>query len=101
VAVLDARPQLRTTHLLVAAMGSLTDFHQIPGLRAHALPFKYLVDALRLRDHLIHVLSEAANETDPEERRRLLTFVIGGGGFSGLGVCAELDEFVRHAGEKC
>src|SRR5262249_4990325 len=37
---------------------------------------------------------------DPEERRRLLTFVIGGGGFSGLGVCAGLSEFVRLAGGK-
>src|SRR5262249_62058724 len=61
---------------------------------------KSLADALRLRDHLIHVLGEAANEQDPVERKRLLTFVIGGGGFSGVEVCAELNEFVREAGEK-
>jgi NADH dehydrogenase len=85
---------------LVVALGNVTDFRQMPGLHDHALPFKYLADALRLRDHLIHVLGEAAVEADPEERRRLLTFVIGGGGFSGLEVCAELNEFVREAGEK-
>src|SRR5262249_39071911 len=94
------RPTVLTYDHLVVALGNVTDFHQIPGLHDHALPFKYLADALRLRDHLIHVLSEAANEPDPEERRRLLTFVIGGGGFSGLEVCAELNEFVRLAGKK-
>jgi NADH dehydrogenase len=94
------RPTVLSYDHLVVALGNVTDFRQIPGLHDHALPFKYLADALRLRDHLIHVLAEAAIEPDPEERRRLLTFVIGGGGFSGLEVCAELNEFVRLAGKK-
>jgi NADH dehydrogenase len=94
------RPTVLSYDHLVVALGNVTDFHQVPGLHDHALPFKYLADALRLRDHLIHVLSEAAIEPDPEERRRLLTFVIGGGGFSGLEVCAELNEFVRNAAER-
>src|SRR5262249_30830719 len=94
------RPTVLSFDHLVVALGNVTDFRQIPGWQDHALPFKYLADALRLRDHLIHVLAEAANEPNPEERRRLLTFVIGGGGFSGLEVCAELNEFVRFAGTK-
>jgi NADH dehydrogenase len=94
------RPTVLPYDHLVVALGNVTDFRQIPGLHDHALPFKYLADALRLRDHLIHVLSEAANEPDPEMRRQLLTFVVGGGGFSGLEVCAELNEFVRGAAEK-
>jgi NADH dehydrogenase len=94
------RPTVLSYDHLVVGLGNVTDFRQVPGLHDHALPFKYLADALRLRDHLIHVLSEAANETDPQLRRQLLTFVIGGGGFSGVEVCAELNEFVRSAGEK-
>jgi NADH dehydrogenase len=94
------RPTVLPYDHLVVALGNVTDFRQIPGLHDHALPFKYLADALRLRDHLIHVLSEAANEPDLEVRRQLLTFVVGGGGFSGLEVCAELNEFVRGAAEK-
>jgi NADH dehydrogenase len=94
------RPTVLSYDHLVVALGNVTDFRQVPGLHDHALPFKYLADALRLRDHLIHVLSEAVNEPDPQERQKLLTFVIGGGGFSGLEVCAELNEFVRGAGEK-
>ena len=85
---------------VVVAFGNVTDFRKIPGLHDHAFPFKYLGDALRLRDHLIRVLGEAATTTDPELRKELLTFVIGGGGFSGVEVCAELNDFVRRAGKK-
>lgn len=86
--------QLSYDHL-VLALGNVTDFRRIPGLHDHAFPFKNLQHALRLRDHLIRVLSEASITDDPELRQQLLTFVIGGGGFSGVEVCAELNDFVR------
>lgn len=85
---------------LVVAMGSVTDFRNMPGLHEHALPFKNLADAIRLRNHLIHVLEEASIEPDTEFRRQLLTFVVAGGGFSGVEVCAELNDFVRHVGRQ-
>lgn len=85
---------------LVVALGNVTDFRKMPGLHDHAMPFKNLGDALRLRDHLIHVLGEAAVAEDPELRKHLLTFVVGGGGFSGVEVCAELNDFVRKCGKK-
>ncbi len=82
---------------LVLAPGTITDFAGMPGLVEHALPFRTLGDALRLRNRAIQVLEEAANETDAEFRRRLLTFVVGGGGFSGVEVIAELNDFLRGA----
>jgi len=82
---------------LVLALGSVLDDTKVPGMREHALPFKYLADALVLRNHLVHVLEEAAVETDALERRRLLTFVVAGGGFSGVECVAELNDFVRAA----
>jgi NADH:ubiquinone reductase (H+-translocating) len=81
---------------LVLALGTVTDFRGIKGLQQHALPFKNLADAVRLRNHLIHVVSEAEIETDPERRRQLLTFVVAGGGFSGVEVAAEMNDFLRH-----
>ncbi|MBC7967565.1 MAG: FAD-dependent oxidoreductase [Fuerstia sp.] len=86
---------------LVLALGTVTDFRGITGLHQHALPFKNLADAVRLRNHLIHVLNEAEIETNPERRQQLLTFVIAGGGFSGVEVCAELNDFVRHMAKHC
>ena len=43
------------------------------------------------------MLEEAETETDPEERRRLLTFVVAGGGFSGVECIAEMNDFLREA----
>lgn len=81
---------------LVVALGNVTDFRNSPGLYEHAMPFKNLADAIALRNHAIHVVEEAAIESDPELRRELLTFVVAGGGFSGVEVCAELNDFVRR-----
>lgn len=91
--------RLKYDHLIVA-LGNVTDFRKSPGLHAHALPFKNLTDALRLRDRAIRVLGDAAIELDEARRRQMLTFVIGGGGFSGVEVAAELNDFVRRTAEK-
>jgi NADH dehydrogenase len=75
----------------------VTDFRGLTGLPEHALPFKNLADALALRSRVIRALEEAAIEDDdPELRRQLLTFVVAGGGFSGVEVVAELNDFVRQ-----
>ena len=87
--------QLEYDHLVIA-VGNVTSFAGQPGLAEHALSFKYLGDALLLRNHLIHVLEEADMESDPELRRALLTFVVAGGGFSGVEAVAELNDFVRE-----
>jgi NADH:ubiquinone reductase (H+-translocating) len=88
------RRYLEYDHLVVA-LGNVTSFGSQPGLMEHALPFKYLGDALALRNHVIHVLEEADMEPDPEIRRALLTFVVAGGSFSGVEAIAELNDFVR------
>jgi NADH dehydrogenase len=82
---------------LVIAMGTRLDSSKIPGMREHASPFKYLSDALRLRNQLVRVLEEAETEPDPEIRSRLLTFVVAGGGFSGVECVAEMNDFLRDA----
>ncbi|HSE20697.1 MAG TPA: FAD-dependent oxidoreductase [Pyrinomonadaceae bacterium] len=81
---------------LVLALGNVTDFRGLRGLPEHAIPFKNLSDALYIRNHVIHVLEEAAIEhKDQRLRQQLLTFVVAGGGFSGVEVVAELNDFVR------
>ena len=82
---------------LVVALGGVTDFRGIPGLPEHALPFKTLADAVRIRNHVIDVLEQSSVERDPELRRTMLTFVVAGGGFSGTEVAAALNDFVRRA----
>jgi len=81
---------------LVLGLGSTTNFYGIPGLEERALTMKSLSDAMRLRNHLIAHLEEAASECckvkDP-----LLTFVVAGGGFAGVETIAGINDFVRGA----
>jgi NADH dehydrogenase len=88
--------ELEYDHLVVA-LGNVTSFAGQPGLAEHALPFKYLGDALALRNRAIQTLEEADTEPSAEARRALLTFVVAGGGFSGVEAVAELNDFVRAA----
>jgi NADH dehydrogenase len=82
---------------LVLALGNVTDFRGQPGLPEHAIPFKNLADALFLRNHIIRALEEAAIEVhDKILREQLLTFVIAGGGYSGVEAVAEINDFVRE-----
>ena len=82
---------------LVIATGTVNDFSGMPGVAEHAIPFRTLGDALGLRNQVLHAMEEADNEPDEDFRRRLLTFVVAGGGFSGVEVIAELNDFVRRA----
>ena len=82
---------------LVIAVGSDTDLSALPGMSEHAFPFKTLGDAFFLRSHLIEVLERAEVEADREEKRKLLTFVVTGGGYTGVEVAAEINDFTREA----
>ncbi|HVS36277.1 MAG TPA: FAD-dependent oxidoreductase, partial [Gemmataceae bacterium] len=78
---------------LVLALGARTNRSMIPGSE-HAFTFKTLADALLLRNHVIERFERADVETDPRLKRRLLTFVIIGGGLVGVELCGELTAFV-------
>ena len=79
---------------LVIALGSKTDFYDIPGLKQHALELKTHPDTLKIRDRIERMFARAAGIADKKGRRPFLTFVIGGGGLTGVELAAELAEFV-------
>ena len=82
---------------LVIAVGSSTDLSRIPGMTAHSFSFKTLGDAIALRSHLIGVLEKADVEEDQARKSQLLTFVVAGGGYTGVEVAAEINAFVKEA----
>lgn len=92
----NRRETLRFNYL-VLALGAITDLSRMPGMGEHALLAKTLADAFRVRNHVVDMLEKADAEGDPEERRKLLTFVVAGGGFSGVEVLAELADLVHDA----
>ncbi len=90
---LDARRVETTTgprpyDVLVIALGSRTVMPDLPGLRSHALLFHTAAHALELRNHLIDAVERAHQCEDPAERQAWLTFVVGGGGDTGVELAA-------------
>ncbi|MGH9966507.1 MAG: NAD(P)/FAD-dependent oxidoreductase [Pyrinomonadaceae bacterium] len=82
---------------LVLALGSVTNFYNLPGLAENALTMKSLSDAIRLRNRLIKNLEEADFECCGTQRRKLLTVVVAGGGFAGVETIAAINDFIREA----
>jgi NADH dehydrogenase len=81
---------------LVIALGSTTNYFGNSSAERHAMPVKSLEDGLAIRNHVIDVLEEASQCTDSDERRALLTFVIVGGGATGVETAGAMSEVVRH-----
>jgi NADH dehydrogenase len=81
---------------LVLALGGVTHTFGIPGIEEHTVGMKTLADAFSLRNRMIEILERADLEENPDERRAQLTFVVGGGGFSGVETAGEVEDFARR-----
>lgn len=82
---------------LVLALGSVTDLSRIPGMAEYGRPLKSVSDALRLRATLINRLEEANLVADPETRANLLSFVVVGGGYTGVETAGQVRDFLHGA----
>lgn len=80
---------------LVLACGSVVNLDIMPGMAAHGWPLKTMGDALLLRNHLISQMEKAEVEPNLESRRRLLSVVVVGAGFSGVEVAGEITDLLR------
>ncbi|MFO0691818.1 MAG: FAD-dependent oxidoreductase [Myxococcota bacterium] len=83
--------------VLVLALGSSTHFFGTPGLEQNAFTMKSLDDAMQLRNHLIACIEEADTECAASTRHPLLSFVVAGGGFSGVETTAGINDFLQQA----
>ncbi len=92
---LDGRIHTLPFDHLVVGVGSVEDFSRYAGIADHAFPLKTFGDCYRLRNHLLSIVEMASIETNAEERRRLLTFVIAGGNYAGIEVACDLVDYFR------
>jgi NADH dehydrogenase len=82
---------------LVLALGNVTELASVPGMPEYGWPMKNVADALRLRAALINRLEEANLVEDAGTRSRLLTFVVVGGGYTGVETAGQIFDFIRQA----
>ncbi len=89
-----ASATLRFEHL-VLAIGSVVDVSRVPGMPEHGYLMKTVGDAIRLRSGVLERLEEASIVKDESIRRKLLTFVVVGGGYSGVETAGQLWDLLR------
>lgn len=79
---------------LVLAGGSVTNYFGLESVAQRAWSMKDLSEAVALRSRVLELFERAAREEDPGRRRSLLTFVIVGGGPTGVEFAATLAELI-------
>jgi len=80
---------------LVFALGAVSNYVGVVDLEKYSFNFKSLIDAIRIRNHVIDMFEKADREIDAARRRAMLTFVIAGGGFAGVELAGALNDFAH------
>lgn len=93
----DGQMRSMTFDHLVLTCGNSVNLSLIPGMDEHAFPLKTIGDALTLQSHIMEQLEKAEVCEDLERKRWYLTFIIVGGGFSGVEVAGEINDLVRSS----
>jgi NADH dehydrogenase len=89
---------------LIVALGSVSRILPIPGLGERAVGFKSIIEALHVRDTLLRNLEMAETIDDPVVREQHLTFVVAGGGYTGVEAIAEVQDLaaeILHLYPRC
>src|SRR5262249_24628612 len=86
--------QIRYDHLVLAS-GSTNNYDGNPELSRFTIGMKTIPEALRLRNHVLSCLELAARETAVEDKRQWLTFIVAGGGPTGVEYSGALAELLK------
>jgi NADH dehydrogenase len=92
----DYHEQLSYDHLVIGT-GSYDQQESLPGLNEHTWMLKEAGSTLALRNHLLGLMEQVDSLSDSQERERLLSIVVAGGGFTGVEVCATIAEMLQVA----
>ena len=81
---------------LVLAPGAETNFFNTPGAEQYSFSLKSIGDAIKIKNHCIKQVEKATQVKDKEERKKMLKFVVVGGGPTGVELVAELEELIKE-----
>jgi len=93
--ILEDGEALAYDHLILAA-GATDSYFGHDEWRAHAPGLKTLHDAFEIRRRVLLAFEHAEREHDPARRAAWLTFVVIGGGATGVEMAGMLAEIARH-----
>src|SRR6266496_4912419 len=81
---------------LVLAVGGQTNFFGLNSVEENGFQLKGIESAIRTRNHLLTMFERANREVDPDKRKAYLTFVVIGGGPTGVETAGALAELISH-----
>ncbi len=81
---------------LVIAAGGMTNYFGMESMEKNGFGMKTLDESVMIRNHVLRMFELAAHEKDADKRRALLTFVIVGGGPTGVESAGALSELIYH-----
>lgn len=85
-----------TYDYLILAAGAVTSFFGVKGVERHAFELKGLSDVVEIRNHILNIFERAPRQADPTKRAALLTFVVVGGGPTGIEFTGALAELIHQ-----
>ncbi len=94
---LDNRGESLRYDVLALAVGGVTNFAGVPGAAEHAIPFRKISDADKLRQLMVDALDHVPPDLPPQDTQRALTFAVVGAGASGVELSTKMADLLRDA----
>lgn len=97
---LGEKEQSISYDVLVLALGGVTNFAGVEGAADHAIPFRKIADADKLRQKMVDALDRVPPDLPPQDAQRALTFAVVGAGASGVELSTKMADLLHDAFER-